>query len=668
MESKVEEILKKLTLKEKVSLLSGKDPWQTAPVERLGIPSLVMTDGPHGVRTDQSAPERMMSPATALPTGVSIASTWNLELVERVGAALAEETLALGCDVLLGPCVNIVRHPLAGRNFEAYSEDPFVAGKTGTAWVKGLQGKGVGASLKHYACNNQEYERFRGNSVVDERTLREIYLPHFEMVVREAEPWTVMCAYNRVNGVYASENHYLLTEILRDEWGFDGVVVSDWGANHTTVESIEGGLDLEMPGPAKYYGRLLVDAVNIYQVEQASVDEAVRRVLRLLIRAGRLDGKERAGTVNTPEHQVLARELAEEAITLLKNEGSLLPLKPGSLRSIAVIGPNAAEMQISGGGSSRVKPPYVVSPLEALRSKLDGKVEILHARGCGYEDGEGQQGLIGEAVEQAKRADAVLLFAGMPENFETEGRDRPHMRLPGGQDELIRQAAEANRNIAVVLNCGAPVEMPWIDEVQAVVQMYYPGMEGGNAIAKILLGEVNPSGKLTVTYPKRLEDTPAYLNYPGGRDVIYGEEIFTGYRYYEKRGIEPLFPFGHGLSYTVFEYGEVQAPEKVKTGETMRIGIEIKNTGDCAGKEVVQVYVRDIESSVPRPVKELKGYEKVALSPGESAFVTFDLDGRSFAFYDTEKRSWVVEPGEYEVLVGSSSKDIRSMARIEVVR
>lgn len=665
IESRVEEILSKLTLKEKVSLLSGIDGWLTAAIERLGISSLIMTDGPHGVRTDHGSPARMTSSATAFPTGVSIASTWNPELVERVGAALAEETLALGCDVLLGPCVNIVRHPLAGRNFEAYSEDPFVAGKTGTAWVKGLQGKGVGASLKHYACNNQEYERFRGNSVVDERTLREIYLPHFEMVVKEAQPWTVMCAYNRVNGVYASEDYYLLTEILRGEWGFDGAVISDWGANHTTVESIEGGLDLEMPGPAKYYGGLLVDAVNIYQIEEESVNDAVRRMLRLLVKAGRLDGKPRAGSVNTPEHQALARELAEDAITLLKNEESLLPLNPGSLKTVAVIGPNAAELQVSGGGSARVEPPYLVSPMDALRSKLDGTVDVLHARGCGYEEDIDQE-QIDEALELAKRADMVLLFAGMPENFETEGRDRPHMRLPGGQDELIRQAALVNRNIVIVLNCGAPVEMPWIDEVKAVVQMYYPGMEGGNAIANILLGEVNPSGKLTVTYPKKLEDTPAYLNYPGKRDVIYGEEIFTGYRYYEKKGVEPLFPFGHGLSYTTFEYCEIQGQEKVKVGESVRIDIEIRNTGDRPGKEVVQLYVRDLESSLPRPVKELKGFQKVSLNPGESTTVSFELNERAFAFYHPDKRTWVVEPGAFEIMIGSSSMDIRGKAMVVI--
>jgi beta-glucosidase len=363
----------------------------------------------------------------------------------------------------------------------------------------------------------------------------------------------------------------------------------------------------------------------------------------------------------------LAGELAEEAITLLKNDGSLLPLHPSNLPLIAVIGPNAEVLEVTGGGSSRVKPPHVISPLIALREKLEGKAEVMHAVGCGYESVEhGDQEQIGEAVELAKRASAVVLFAGMPENFETEDMDRPHMRLPGAQDELIRQVAMVNQNTVVVLNCGSPVEMPWLEQVHAVVQMYYPGMQGGEAVARILLGEVNPSGKLTVTYPRRLEDTPAYLNYPGGRDVIYGEEVFVGYRYYEKKGVEPLFPFGHGLSYTTFEYGAIQTQQVWKAGEIVHVELTVKNSGDRAGKEVVQLYVRDEESSVPRPFKELKGFAKVSLDPGESKTIVFELDRRAFTFYDTEKRGWVIEPGKFELLIGSSSKDIRARAGINL--
>jgi len=380
IELRVETLLSQLTLKEKVSLLSGEDDWHTVPIPRLGIPSLVMTDGPHGVRANRTGGKRVQGTATSFPTGVSMAASWDPALVERVAEALAEETRGLGCDILLGPCVNIVRTPLAGRNFESYAEDPYLAGRIGVAWVKGLQRKGVGASLKHFACNNQEFERHRGSSVVDERTLREIYLAQFEMVVKEANPWTVMCSYNRINGVYASENDYLLNQILKGEWGFEGVVVSDWGANHTTVESVAGGLDLEMPGPALYYGRLLEAAVNMWQVNEETINEAARRVLRMIVKSGKMDGPMPAGAVNTPEHQALARELAEASITLLKNDGNVLPLK--GVHSIAVIGPNAAECRIGGGGSSYLEPPYRVSPLEGLKAKLGDSVRIAYEQGC----------------------------------------------------------------------------------------------------------------------------------------------------------------------------------------------------------------------------------------------------------------------------------------------
>ena len=626
--------------------------------------------------------------------------------------------MALGCDVLLGPCVNIVRHPLAGRNFEAYAEDPYLAGRIGVAWVKGVQSQGVGASLKHYACNNQEVERMRGNSVVDERTLREIYLPQFEAVVKEAHPWTVMCAYNRINGDYASQHHHLLNEILKGEWQYDGAVVSDWGANHTIVESTKGGLDIEMPGPAKYYDRLLIEAVHNWQIEEAVITEAARRVLRLLARVGKLDSPATpTGALNTPEHQTLAREAAEEAITLLKDDLGVLPLRPERMKSLAIIGPNAAEAVIAGGGSSQVEPPYRVSPLDGLRARLSDQVAIRYAKGCTnvrdlsmipastlkpargegvglsgeyfdtpdfsgtpviervdvrlrfwrlsfapleqtpltfsvrwsgkliapatgtyslglansgdariYLDGKllvencnpqsadawpvtkaqaavrlvaGQaydlkieyirpvwldlphiQILFGatptaeeaaagiaEAVEVARQSDVALIFAGYPDFYETEGHDRPDMDLGGGQDALIRAVAAANPNTVVVLNVGAPVAMPWVQDIAALLLAYYPGMENGNAVARVLLGEVNPSGKLSVTYPKRLEDTPAYVNYPGGKDVRYGEGVFVGYRYYDAKGSEPLFPFGHGLSYTSFEYDGLRVPASVKAGE-----------------------------------------------------------------------------------------------------
>ena len=815
-EQQINELLGKLTLREKVALLSGADAWRTVPIERLGLPALTVSDGPHGVRANRVEAGRISGLSTAFPTGVSMAASWNTDLIERVGAALGQETHALGCDVLLGPCVNIVRHPLAGRNFEAYSEDPFLAGRIGTAWVKGVQSEGVGASLKHFACNNQEIERGRGNSIVDERTLREIYLSQFETVVKEADPWTVMCSYNRINGAYASQNHHLLKEILKGEWGYRGAVISDWGANHTITESVQGGLDLEMPGPAKYYGNLLAEAVQNWQIDAADVDDAARRMLRMIVRSGRMNGTVDTGSLNTPAHQALARELAEEAITLLKNDGGLLPITPGQVRTIAVIGPNAASAPISGGGSSQVEPPARSMPLEALQAGLNGRAETRYEQGCdnlvdlpllrmdqltsgdahglkgeyfaqatldgkpdvtridtladcwwyGSGPAEGisierfaarwtgtltvpETGLYtlkltnmasaslaldgkvlidhmrsveamaeqlsvsgtaqveltagqayalkveliktsgenmanvrlqmartyrpGEddrqarAVALAKQSDVVIFFGGMPEGYESEGADRPNIELPGGQNELIHALVQANPRTIVVLNAGAPVALPWLAEVPAVLEAYYPGMLGGQAIANVLLGAVNPSGKLPVTFPQRLEDTPAFNNYPGTKDVLYGEGIFVGYRHYDQRDIAPLFPFGHGLSYTTFEYADLHTPQQAKAGEAVHVSLAVKNSGTRAGKEVVQLYVRDVQSSLPRAPKELKAFAKVSLAPGETQTVQFELDARAFSFYDPSRKQWVIEPGEFELLAGSSSRDIRTRATLKLI-
>ncbi len=817
-ELEIEALLHKMTLREKVSLLSGKDSWNTMAIDRLGIPSLTMTDGPHGVRATQPEAGRMYGPATSFPTGVSMASSWDLDLVNAVGVALGEETRALGCDILLGPCVNIVRHPLGGRNFESYSEDPFLAGKIGTAYVKGVQSTGVGTSLKHFACNNQEFERNRGSSEIDERTLREIYLPAFEEIVKQAKPWTVMCSYNRINGVYASQNNHLLKEILKDEWGFDGAVVSDWAANHTVTESVRAGLDLEMPGPAKYYGNLLVEAILTWQISEQTLDEAMRRLLRMVFKSGKMDKKRShsPGVLNTKEHQDLACKLAEESIVLLKNEGGLLPLDPKATHTIAVLGPNAADARIGGGGSSFLESPYRISPLEAVRSRWSDQVEICYEKGCDnfvdlpvmksgqlagkegkqpgfwgkyyastdfsgtpelersdqkldfwwfaqgpagglfekfsvqwlayfqvpeeetYSFGISNSGMarvfldgkliidsfmdhsaspmgvsavnaviklesnrlyeirvdfvkqsfepfahlrlkfaptprqeddprFDRAVALASQADLVLFFAGMPEGFESEGADRPHMDLPGRQNELIQAVVNANPKTIVVLNTGAPVTIPWLDQVPAVLQAYYPGLEGGRAVTRILCGEVNPSGKLTVTYPKRLEDTPAFLYFPGDRKVQYGEGVFVGYRYYDQRQIEPLFPFGFGLSYTQFEYSDFSLPARVQPGEVITGSFTIRNSGLREGKEIAQIYVADLKASLPRPPKELKGFGKVRLQPGESQKVPFTLDQRAFSFYDVENGRWLVEPGLFEVLIGSSSQDIRLRSTLEYV-
>lgn len=821
LQKRIEDWLKKMTLREKVSLLSGKDTWSTMPVERLGIPSLVMTDGPHGVRAVPGG-NRKTGPATSFPTGIAMAASWDTKLIEETGIALAEETRALGCNILLGPCINIIRHPITGRNFETYSEDPYLAGQIGAAYVRGLQSRRIGACVKHFACNNQEIERFRGNSVVDERTLREIYLAAFETIVKEEKPWAVMSSYNRINGVYAAEHYRLLTEILREEWGFEGMVVSDWGGNHSTVASIKGGLDLEMPGPAKYYGNLLVEAVLTWRIDEETINRSVARVLRTILLSGQTDPASLPpGAINTPQHQALARKVAEESITLLKNDHGLLPLKKETLKSVAVIGPNAADLVISGGGSSNVRPPYCISPLKALQEKLGGEIKLDYAPGCHtnitpqpvkpeyltpargegeglwgeyfsgpdfsgppviervdkkisfwwFQNGpdprikspqfavrwtgsltvpaagdytfvlastgesllyldermilknpdqaEGQEGFdsprsatrvklaagrpyqlrieyrntavdedrahitfllgfnpdpeeekqeIERAAALAEEADVAIVFAGMPEEFETEGTDRPDMELPGRQNELIQAVVRANPNTVVVLNCGAPVTMPWVNEVPAILAAYYPGQEGGNALAGILLGEINPSGKLPVTFPQRLEDTPAYINYPGTREVLYGEGIFVGYRYYDQRQIEPLFPFGHGLSYTSFAYGPLEAPATFRPGETVRVSVPVTNTGRLAGKEVVQLYIHDRQSSLPRPPKELKAFSKIELAPGETVTVHFELDQRAFSFYDPYKKQWIAEPGEFEILAGSSSRDIRAKTVITLVK
>ncbi|MFZ6029102.1 MAG: glycoside hydrolase family 3 C-terminal domain-containing protein [Chloroflexota bacterium] len=823
LDRQVDSLLEQMTLQEKIALLSGLDTWKTVPIPRLGIPSIVMTDGPHGVRSDQAG-GRPVGPTTCFPTGISMGAAWNPELVAEVGGAIAEETRAMDCDIILGPCVNIVREPRGGRNFETYAEDPYLAGKTAIGYINGVQSKKIGTSLKHYAVNNYEIERDRASSNLDERTLREIYLSQFEMAVKETQPWTVMCSYNRINGVYASQHDYLLNEILKEEWGFEGLVVSDWGANHTIFSSVAGGLDLEMPGPAKYY-KLLNDAVRRWQIDEAAVSEAARRVLRVVLLSGRMDGSVSQGAVNTPEHQALARRLAEEAITLLKNDGGILPIDPAKIKTIAVIGPNAAQAVIEGGGSSHVDPPYRISPLEALQARLGDKVTLLVEQGCDnfdqppsipldwvampdgsgpgmhvdvYRDAAGFDGpvessldnhrpefwwwlqpadkpehdhfatrwtgklivptggnytfqlrhggqvrviLAGEivadsaapnipteagwdtaqghvtfekaleagksyelcieytkypgqnivsyhlaaailykpgedprparAIAAAQKADLVLAFVGYQEGFESEGWDRPTIELPGGQNELLAAVAAVNPRTVVVLNAGAPVAMPWVDAVASIVEAYYPGQENGNAVASILLGETNPSGKLPITFPKKIEDNPAFINvsHPGCRAVSYGEGIFVGYRYYDKKAVEPLFPFGHGLSYTTFEYrsaSEVQRASKdaLDAGETIAISLTVENTGRVAGQEVVQLYVADPESSLPRPPKELKGFAKVALQPGERKVVTFELDQRSFAFYDPYQKAWVAETGEYEILFASSSRDVRAKVTV----
>jgi beta-glucosidase len=807
MEEKIKNMILEMTLEEKVSMLAGADMWHTVPVERLDIPVLKVSDGPNGTRGSES---RTGPRSACFPVGVALAATWNTELGERVGMALAEETRAKGAHILLAPTVNIHRSPLAGRNFECYSEDPYLTARMAVAYINGLQGGGVGACIKHFVCNDSEFERFSMSSEVGERALWEIYLEPFRQAINEAKPWSVMSAYNKINGTYASENAHLLLDILKGDWGFDGIVISDWYGTYSR-NAAKNGLDLEMPGPARWSGKNLVRAVRAGELDEGVIDEKVRRILHVFGKAGIFDDPEpqTERAEDKPEHRQLIRQVGAEAIVLLKNENDILPLLPEKIESIAVIGENAMYAQVMGGGSAQVTPHYVVSPLEGIQSRAGKGIEVSYAIGCkidsqpplintdwlAAEDGtpngltlqyydnmklSGQpvhsevtdrmeltwfgekakyinprnfsirlsgmlsvpergeytfnvssvgacrlfidnvekivipaehpaglsdwdevqdtieleldadrlyaikleyiaeprgrsrvmrlgcmrslpENAIEEAVELGRKSDVAIVYAGWTKRLETEGVDRPSMELPGDQAELIRQVAAANPNTIVVLNTGSPVNMDWLDDVPAVVQSWYLGQEAGNAIADVLFGDVNPSGKLTTTFPRRIQDNPAYLNYPGenGR-VLYGEGIFVGYRYYDKKEIKPLFPFGYGLSYTTFDYSNLLLnAEEFRPDETIQVSLDVKNTGPVPGKEIVQLYIQDIESRLVRPEVELKAFTKVSLDPGETKPVSFTLNKESLSFYDPAVKGWVAEPGEFEVLIGSSSRDIR---------
>ncbi|MBN1162001.1 MAG: glycoside hydrolase family 3 C-terminal domain-containing protein [Dehalococcoidales bacterium] len=820
MDKRIAALINKMTLEEKVSLLAGVDFWHTQAIERPGIPAIKVTDGPHGPRTADARNLNHTLPATCFPTGVALAATWNPDLIKRVGMAIGEETRARGCSILLGPCVNIHRSPLGGRNFESYSEDPYLSSRMAVAIITGIQSKGVSACVKHFALNNSEFERMTISSEADERTMREIYFPSFEKAVKEAGTWSVMCSYNKINGTYASANHWLLTEVLKEEWGFKGLVVSDWFATHSTAPAASAGLDLEMPGPALYFGKALLEAVKSGDVDVKTIDDKLRRILGVMAKTGALDGKNIvSGKIKDfPAHRKLALEVAQETIVLLKNENHTLPLKK-SVRSIAVIGPNAAAASIQGGGSAEVNPYYKVSPLEALKQKCGRKIKISYELGCTnniktlplnpdhlfYDKSGKKHGLKGEyfpnnefkgkpaatrvdtdftftwvvppvpgvkkdysirwqgffrapatgkykfglaaggwgrvyidgkpvcsnwgkrvkieffmpkekvgyislkseklypiklefckypaialpmgslrigcdiplppdllerAAEAAARADVAIVFAGLTDEYESEGFDRKNMDLPAAQKRLIAKVAAANPDTIVVLNNGAPLAMsPWLDKVPAVVEALFPGQECGSAIADVLFGDVNPSGKLPDTFPRRYQDNPAFAHYPGENGKVrYKEGIFVGYRHYDAQNIAPLFPFGHGLSYTDFEYGKLKvSPARAKAGEKVNVSVDVKNTGRVAGKEVVQVYVSDVKSSLPRPPRELKAFQKVSLLPGETKTVKFTLDKEAFSFYDPTLTQWTAEPGDFEILVGSSSRDIRAKGKFALL-
>ena len=796
IEERIEDLLSRMTLDEKIAQLSGKTYMETRENSRLGIPALKMADGPHGIRRGK---------ATCFPTGVSLASTWNPELINEVGVALAEEARAKGVNLLLGPCINIHRTPCGGRNFESFSEDPYLVSQITSAYVKGVQSQHIGTAVKHFVCNNQEWDRFNISVEIDERTLREIYLPGFKAAVKEGGAYAVMAAYNKVNGDYCSANRHLLKDILKDEWGFKGPVVSDWGATHSVVKSANAGLDLEMPGPGEFFDESLKQALKDGQVREEVIDDKVRRILRVKFKLGLFDNinSKYKGALNTQEHKELAYRVASESIVLLKNENNLLPLNKDKIRSIALIGPNAHEVRLGGGGSSVVNPFYSISPLEGLKNKCNGKIRVNYTPGCFMPEdlftipeevlfvgkpAEAIHGLKGEyfnninlsgepvltrvdkridfdwgnsspapqikneyfsvrwtgkikvkesgiyqigttsddgsrvyldgkilvnnwwdhgpetrkqsvylekdkvydlriefyerrggavmkfgwvslannllkdAIKVAKNSDVAVVCVGLSSLIEGEGLDKRDIKLPFGQDKLINEIIKVNKNTVVVLINGTPIDMrSWIDKVPAVIEAWYPGQEGGNAIADILFGDVNPSGRLPITFPKKIQDSASFRNYPGkDGKVFYAEGIFVGYRHFDENDIEPLFCFGHGLSYTTFRYSNLRIDTRKGLGSApVKVSFDIENTGEVAGKEVCQLYIHDVESSLPRPPKELKGFKKVELKPGEKRTVEFGIDKNSLHYYDPKKKRWVIEPGKFEVLIGSSSRDIR---------
>jgi len=805
--SKIESLLAQMTLEEKISMLAGFELWFSTGVPRLNIPAFRMADGPNGVRGIWSE----MSPTSAAtPVGMALGATWNPDLVEQVTNVLADEVRDKAGHVLLAPTVNIHRTPIAGRNFECFAEDPYLSGILASSYIKGLQDKGIGACIKHFIANDQEFERNSMSSEVDERTLREIYLEPFRIAIRKSNPWAVMSSYNRVNGVYACEYDHTLLEILKGEWGYDGIVISDWyGTYDTNVPN--GGLDIEMPGPARWMSEEVVKrAMDEGSLTEEGINNKAARLLRFLEKAGLLDTPPHKNEVanNNPKHRKILREAAGEAIVLLKNKKDILPLK--KVKHIAVIGPHAERASIFGGGSSSgFRPHYVISPLEGIKNRAGKKIKVDYAPGCHifktlptpapklfstadnhlglnlslfngtefsgpaafsdvtpfvdhgwfyvsvpnvnqnsfsmiqegfftpkesgkhklslsgvgwsklYLDGkllidhsndtdmgreiikevklEGgkaypirmefywkgtsiwrsvklghlppqSEDLMAEAVKLAKKADVVIVVGSLNAEWEAEGFDRVDMKLPGAQNELIERVAKANKNTVVVVNTGSAVEMPWEDKVAGIVQLWLNGQEMGNALADVLFGDVTPSGKLPTTFPVRLEDNPAYINYPGeNSQVRYGEGIFVGYRYYDTKKLAPLFPFGHGLSYTTFEYSNLRLDKKsLNPNETLIVKVDVTNTGKVTGKEVVQLYVRDVKATMARPEKELKGFAKVELKAKQKKTVTFTLDREAFWYFDTLKNEWSTEAGEHEVWVGSSSRDVREKRSIQL--
>jgi beta-glucosidase len=668
IESKVVKLISELTLEEKASLCSGRDDWSTKAVERLNIPWIWVSDGPHGLRR---APKTNMPgygdqlPATCFPTASALAATWDLDLIYKVGEALGTECQALDVNVLLGPGVNIKRSVLGGRNFEFFSEDPVLSGELGAAFINGVQSKGVGTSLKHYVANNVETMRMWMNSDADKRTLHEIYLTPFEIAVKKAQPWTVMACYNRVQGVYGTQSPYLLTDILKNDWGFEGIVISDWFAVVDRVEGVKAGMHIEMPGVSLVNDSLIVEAVKNGKLDETTLDELVKDILAIVLKAKSLE-KENVDQAIEKHHQ-FARQVAAESVTLLKNENDILPLSKDKYKRVAIIGEFAAAPRFQGNGSSEVKPTKLDNALEIIKNEYGEGLKIDYAQGYNLAD-DNDYSLIEGAKKVAEKADIVLVFAGLPLHYESEGIDRKHIDMPDSHNKLISEIASTNENTVVVLTNGSAVAMPWLNEVAAIVESWLGGQAGAGGTADVLFGKVNPSGKLAETFPVKLEDTPASFNFPGEEgEVLYGERIFVGYRYYDEKKIEPLFPFGYGLSYTTFEYSDmIVSSTDFLDSEGLTVSVKVKNTGALKGKEVVQLYVSDQECTLIRPEKELKEFVKIELEPGETKEVTFKLVSRDFSYFDSRRSMWIAESGLFNISIGASSRDIRQTKEVKM--
>jgi len=682
--SKINGLLSKMTIEEKVAMIHANSSFTSGGVPRLGIPELVTSDGPHGVRPehgrDWNLDNNLMDSGTYLPTGVCLAATWNPKLGYSFGSVLGSEAAFRGKDVILGPGINIIRSPLNGRNFEYQSEDPYLVSKMVVGYIKGVQDQGIAACVKHYAANNQEKLRTSINVNMSERALREIYLPGFNAAVHEGGVYTLMGSYNKFRGEWASHNYYLMQQILKKEWGFKGLVMSDWNAVHSTMQAIWNGTDLEMgtdlgmlpnPNYGKFYlGDTVVTLVKSGIVPQYLIDDKVRRILYVMYKTGMMEGKRKQGSYNTKEHQQAAYKVAEEGIVLLKNEENILPLNSTNIKSIAVIGVNADRKQSMGGGSSQVRANYEITPLQGIQKLVGANVAITYAPGYAIErNAVADQLSINKAAEAAAKADVAIVVGGWTHGYnysvwtdnayDAEDTDKPDMQMPFGQNELIKAVLKANPKTVIVLMGGGPIDMmQWEQSAKAIVQAWYPGSEGGNALANILFGKANPSGKLPMTFPKKLEDVPAHKlgQFPGDSvNVYYNDDIYVGYRYYDTYKVDPLFAFGHGLSYTSFQYSNVKVSKS--TGNAT-VSFTIKNTGKRGGAEVAQVYVAQEKTVLPRPEKELKGFEKVFLNPGQQKTVTITLNEDAFKYYDDVQHKWRADAGVFELLIGGASDNI----------